>query len=112
MLSHWKQEGHFLKPETLFKNRLKSIEPARREEERDRDRETERQRDRERQRQRLFCFPLSRLQRNKWIGLCKVCHPNDAYLWQVILLGKEFVLLCKMIGKQQKMSSRRSAYKV
>ena len=39
-------------------------------------------------------------------------HPNDAYLGQVILLGKEFVLLCKMIGKQQKMSSRRSAYKV
>ena len=39
-------------------------------------------------------------------------HPNDAYLCQVILLGKEFVLLCKMIGKQQKMSSRRSANKV
>ena len=47
MLSHWKQEAHFLKPETLFKNRLKSIEPARREEERDRDRETERDRERE-----------------------------------------------------------------
>ena len=46
MLSHWKQEAHFLKPETLFKNRLKSIEPARREEERDRDRETETDRER------------------------------------------------------------------
>ena len=46
MLSHWKQEAHFLKPETLFKNRLKSIEPARREEERGRDRETERDRER------------------------------------------------------------------
>ena len=39
-------------------------------------------------------------------------HPNDAYLRKFILLGKEFALLCKMIGKQQKMSSRRSANKV
>ena len=39
-------------------------------------------------------------------------HPNNAYLRKFILLGKEFVLLCKMIGKQQKMSSRRSANKM
>ena len=39
-------------------------------------------------------------------------HPNDAYLRKFILLGKEFVLLCKMIGKQQKMLSCRSANKV
>ena len=76
------------------------------------ERQREREREREKERERLFCFHLSRLQRNKWIGLCKVCHPNDAYLWQVILLGKEFVLLCKMIGKQQKMSSCRSAYQL
>ena len=28
MLSHWKQEVQFLKQETLFKNRLKWLEPA------------------------------------------------------------------------------------
>ena len=39
-------------------------------------------------------------------------HPKDAYLRKFILLGKEFVLLCKMIGKQQKMSSCRSGNKV
>ena len=39
-------------------------------------------------------------------------HPNDAYLRKFILLGKEFALLCEMIGKQQKMSSCRSANKV
>ena len=39
-------------------------------------------------------------------------HPNDAYLRKFILLGKEFALLCKVIEKQQKMSSRRSANKV
>ena len=62
--------------------------------------------------ERLFCFPLSRLQRNKWIGLCMVRHPLDAYLRKFILIGKEFVLLCKMIEKQQEISSCRSTNKV
>ena len=41
-----------------------------------------------------------------------VRHPLDAYLQKFILLGKEFVLLCKMIEKQQEISSCRSTNKV
>ena len=41
-----------------------------------------------------------------------VRHPLDAYLRKFILIGKEFVLLCKMIEKQQEISSCRSINKV
>ena len=41
-----------------------------------------------------------------------VRHPLDAYLRKFILIGKEFVLLCKMIEKQQEISSCRSTNKV
>ena len=39
-------------------------------------------------------------------------HPLDDYLRKFIRLGKEFVLLCKMIEKLREISGRRSAYKV
>ena len=41
-----------------------------------------------------------------------VRHPLDAYLRKFILLGKEFVLLCKKIEKQQEISTCRSTNKV